>query len=263
MRAPAIRALGLVRPPGAAPGIPGGPGGEAVVSLGARQRPGDRYRRTRRECLLAIEAVEAALVEAGADRSELAGERTGLVYVTAASYAASNRAFIDGTGSSIHFPYTAPAAVPAEAAIDFGLTGPYGILIGGPPAMLAAIWQAGLWLEQGDADRVLVLAVETLEECADLHRRARRRVGGPLVESAACLWLEPGAGELALAWDADRHGGGSAAPHLACEPLVALEAWRAGAPGRDVTLEGAWRGRRARLVWTRAREGVRAPSSTR
>jgi hypothetical protein len=262
IRAPAIRALGLVRPAGAPGGLPVAPGDAGVVSLGPRRRPGDRYRRTPRECLLAIEAVEAALADAGADRSELAGERTGLVYVTASAYAASNRAFIEGTGGSIHFPYTAAAAVPAEAAIDFGLTGPYGILIGGPPATLSAIWQAGLWLEGGDADRVLVLAVETLEECADLHRRARRLVGRPLVEAAGCLWLEPGAGELTLAWDAGR-GGGPAAPHLACEPLVALGAWRGGGAGPDVALEAAWRGRRARLAWTRACEAARAPSCTR
>lgn len=250
MRAPAIRALGLVRPPAGARD-----GDGTVISLGPRRRAGDRYRRTRRECLLGIEAVEAALADAGADRAALAGDRTGLVYVTTTAYAASNRGFIDGAGGGIHFPYTAPAAVPVEAAIDFGLTGPYGILVGGPPATLWGIWQAALWLEEGAADRVLVLGVETFEECADLHRRARRLVGRPVIETAACLWLVPGEGELAVAWDA-APARRPAAPHLGCQPLVTLAAWRAAAAERDVALEGAWRGKRARLEWTRAREAA-------
>jgi hypothetical protein len=35
---------------------------------------------------------------------------------------------------------------------------------------------------------------------------------------------------------------------------VALAAWRAAADERDVSLEGTWRGKRARLEWTRAQE---------
>jgi hypothetical protein len=256
MRAPSIRALGLLT---AAAGPEGDPPRHAhVMSLGPRQRSGDRYRRTRRECLLAIEAVEAALAEASLGPEAVAGPRTGLVYVTAGAYAASNLAFITGAGERIHFPYTAPAAVPAEVAIEFGLAGPYGIMIGGPPSALEGIHQAATWLDAGACDRVLVLAVEVFEECADLLRRARRLTGPALVETAACLVLEPGRGRLSLTWPPGR-APRPAPRHWACEPLVALGAWRAGLRLGDLVLEGAWRGRHARLTWTDAeprREGT-------
>ena len=38
-----------------------------------------------------------------ASRAAIAGERTALVYVTAAAYGASNRAFIERQGGRIHF----------------------------------------------------------------------------------------------------------------------------------------------------------------
>jgi hypothetical protein len=238
--APAIRALGAAEPAGAGDG--------PLESLGPRQRPGDRYRRARRECLLGIEAVERALEAAGAGRDAVAGPRTGLAYVTAAAYGPSNQAFLAGTGG-IHFPYTAPAAVPAEVAIEFGVTGPYGILIGGPPAALAALWQAARWLADGEADRVLVLAVEVFEECAALYRRARRLTGRPLVETAVCAWLEPGTGEMRLRWEPAPRAPARPA-RWAGEPLVALARWWAAGAGDAVALDGAWRGRRARLTWT-------------
>ncbi len=250
MRGPSIRALGLLTPPAPDAAEAGSGPGVRVRGLGPRQRAGDRYRRARREGLLAIEAVEGALAEAGLPRDGLAGPATGLVYVTAGAYAASNVAFLRGAGGGIHFPYTAPAAVPAEVAIEFRLAGPYGIMIGGPPAALEGIHQAAAWLEEGAADRVLVLGVEVFEECVDLLGRSRRLVGPALVETAACLVLEPGRGRLTLEWPASpppRH----APRHWACEPLVALAGLRAG-PGTDVVLHGAWRGRHARLVWTGA-----------
>src|SRR4030095_10440560 len=87
-------------------------------------------------------------------------------------------------------------AVPAEVAIAFGLTGPYEILVGGAPAAMRAIARAAALLETGACDRALVLAVEVFEECADLFERHRSPLDGPLVEGAACLWLEPGGGDL-------------------------------------------------------------------
>ena len=138
------------------------------------------------------------------------GERTALLYVTAAAYGASNRAFIERRGGVMHFAYTAPAVVPAEVAIEFGVAGPYGILIGGAPATLRAIEQAARLLEAGTCDRALVLAVEIFEECADLYARHRRSYRWPLVETAACLWLERGAG--ALSFESARAAGGSAGP---------------------------------------------------
>ncbi len=138
------------------------------------------------------------LEDGKASREAIAGERTALLYVTAAAYGASNRAFIEQRGGVMHFAYTAPAVVPAEVAIEFGVTGPYGIVIGGGPATLRAIEQAARLLAAGTCDRALVLAVEIFEECADLYTRHRRSYRWPLVETAACLWLERGAGAISF-----------------------------------------------------------------
>ena len=63
--------------------------------------------------------------------------------------------------------------VPAEVAIEFGITGAYGILLGGAPATLRAIEQAARLLEAGRCRRALVLVVEVFEECAELYARHR------------------------------------------------------------------------------------------
>jgi hypothetical protein len=204
---------------------------------------------------LGLAAVEAMLEDARAGREAIAGDRTALLYASAGSYAASNRLFIEHGSGGAYFPYTAPAAVPAEAAIEFGITGPYAIFIGGPPATLRAIWYAATLLEAALCDRVLVLAVETFEECADLYTRGRRLTGHPLVEAAGCLWLEPGQGTLAME---SRRGGGrprwdGIRPRLgeafACEPLATLDLWRRGAASPTLCLSGAWAGETVRLWW--------------
>ena len=74
--------------------------------------------------------------------------------------------------------------VPAEVAIEFALTGPYAIFLGGAPATLRAMAHAAGLLERDVCDRALVLAVEIFEECADLYARAPRLLGRPLVEAA-------------------------------------------------------------------------------
>ena len=116
--------------------------GRRVVAIDRPAMSGERFRRATRECLLGVAAVEAMLRDAGISRSDLAGEQTGLVYVTAAAYGASNRSFLDSAGGTLHFPYTAPSAVPAEVAIEFALRGPYVILIGGATATVDGLWQA-------------------------------------------------------------------------------------------------------------------------
>jgi hypothetical protein len=224
-----------------------------ILALPRPDRPGDRFRRATRECLLALAAVDAMLEDGKASREAIAGERTALLYVTAAAYGASNRAFIERQGGVMHFAYTAPAVVPAEVAIEFGVTGPYGILIGGAPATLRAIEQAARLLEAGTCDRALVLAVEIFEECADLYTRHRRSYRWPLVETAACVWLERGAGALSFesARAGGRAGGASGAgERFAAGPLVDLRDWRAGAPASSVELSGRWRGEHARLHWS-------------
>ena len=226
-------------------------GDRRVVPLVTPPLAGERFRRATRECLLGVAAVEAALRESGLSRAAVAGPRTALVYVTAAAYAASNKAFIEGAGTTLHFPYTAPSAVPAEVAIEYGLTGGYVILVGGAAAAVDALWQAGTLLAAGRADTALVLAVETFDECADLWTRGRWAAPRPLVEAAACAVLVgsgddsgygPGAASTLEALVARRAG-----ETLACAPLVGLALARAaGAPHARVT--GRWHGRRAQIA---------------
>jgi hypothetical protein len=168
---------------------------------------GERLRRATRQCLVAAAAVRGALQDAGLPETALAGAGTGVLYVTATAYAGANRAFLEDEGATtLHFPYTAPSAVPGEVTIEFGIRGPYVNLTGGGTAALHALWYAARWLSDGDAERVLVLGVEAVHEVWDLSGRARRLYDPPLVESAACLLLEPGPGpELVWAsatiWD--------------------------------------------------------------
>ncbi|MBI3458119.1 MAG: hypothetical protein HY002_20280 [Candidatus Rokubacteria bacterium] len=197
MPAPRVRGVGLFTGWDEAPAVP----------LPAPDRPppllpvatpalaGERFRRATRECLLGVAAARAAVTDAGLAEGALAGARTGVLYVSATAYAAANRAFLeDERAATLHFPYTAPSAVPGEVTIEFGIRGPYVSLMGGGPAALQGLWYAAQWLAGGAADRVLVLAVETVQEVRDLFGRARRLYSGPLVEGAACLVLEPGDG---------------------------------------------------------------------
>jgi hypothetical protein len=260
MRAPAIRAVGLLSGWGrGAAAVPAdaarAAAGRAVLTLEGPAVIHERFRRSRRECRLGVAAVGALLEDAGVGADAIAGERTALLFATAAAYAASNREFIEARAGGVYFPYTPAAAVPAEVAIEFGLTGPYEILIGGPTATMRAVARAAALLESGACDRALVLAVEIFEECADLFDRARGRLARPLVEAAGCLWLEPGEGTLGLD---HRRGGrretGGARQRLgemlACEPVAALALARDKDAGGPLRLQGAWRGETARLAWS-------------
>ena len=236
--------------------------GRPVIAIEGPVVVGDRFRRASRECLLAVAAVEETL-QSGIPREVLAGNRTALLYATLSAYGASNRAFIEGArATSLHFPYTAPSAVPAEVAIEFGITGPYVIFLGGAPAALSALWYAGTLLAAAACDRALVLAVETFNECADLYARGRWLVGRPLVEAAVAVLLEPGAG--VLTYSEARSGRRVRASRstgrrrlgeaFACGPLVELGLARAtGAGPLDLSLTGAWRGTEAVLRWAEAR----------
>jgi hypothetical protein len=151
-----------------------------------------------------------------------------------------------------YFPYTAPSAMAGEVAIEFELTGPYGILIGGAAATIDALWQATRLLGDGRCERAIVLAVETFEECADLYARGRWLVKRPLVEAAACALLVPGAWRAR--YDAPRTPSAletatrtRAGETLACAPLIALALAREEDPTGPVSLTGEWRGRRAGL----------------
>lgn len=258
MGAPRVRALGILsgRPPSAAPE-------PAVWPLPRPERTGDRFRRATRECLLALAAVDAMLEDGRAPREAIAGEGTALLYVTAAAYGASNREFIERRGGVMHFAYTAPAVVPAEVAIEFGVTGAYGILIGGAPATLRAIRQAGQLLDEARCDRVLLLVVEIFEECADLYVRHRRFTKWPLVETAACLWLERGEGDLRFESRRDGSAGrpGRADERLAAGPLADLREWLDRGAAGTLELGGRWRDEHARLVWSIARSHARGSAA--
>ena len=267
-----VAGVGLLTGWGAGPGaLPAdartAAGGRAVLPLARPALEGERFRRATRECLLGVAAVNALLADAGLDRAAIRGERTALIFVTAGAYGASNAVFVGAGGATpglsegglaeerrgspgtLHFPYTAPSALSGEVAIEFGLTGAYVILIGGAPATIDALWQAGLMLTQGRCERALVLALETFEECEALWRRARWTLPLPLVETAACALLVPGetpaayraaAGAEGLEATAEARAGRT----LAAAPLVALALARAaGAPAARLT--GSWRGRTA------------------
>src|SRR2546428_561516 len=154
------------------------------------------------EAIMCLLASREGVVPPTVEREEIRGCETALVYVTAAGYGAANHGFIvagaastdvaAGTAnteysvggprkaragavasSTLHFPYTAPSAVPAEVAIEFGLTGPYVILLGGAAATIDGLWQATLQLGLGRCRRALGLAVETFSECEELWARGR------------------------------------------------------------------------------------------
>lgn len=214
---------------------------------------GERFRRATRECLLGVAAVQQMLRDGDLSREAIAGSRTALLFVTAGAYGPSNVEFIAGRAGTLHFPYTAPSALSAEVAIEFGLTGAYVILIGGPAATVDALWQAGRLLEAGRCDRALVLAVETFDECEDLWRRARWALPAPLVEAAVCAMLVRGTSGMAaddrepdaLEVAAQTRAGNT----LACGPLIALALARE-AGGGETRVSGTWRGRRAAIDLT-------------
>jgi hypothetical protein len=243
--------------------------GRAVIPLPPPALDGERFRRATRECLLGIAAVHAVLREAHREPEAIRGAGTALIFVTAAAYGASNVEFAGadaarpapgqggpapdrrGSAGSLRFPYTAPPALPAEVAIEFGLTGCYVILIGGAPATVDALWQAGRMVTAGRCQRALVLAVETFAESEALWRRARWTLPGPLVESAACALLVPGGTvphyqAAGAAEGQERAVETRAGSTLACAPLVAAALARE-AGGEAVRLSGTWRGRTAAI----------------
>ncbi len=81
------------------------------------------------------------------------------------------------------FPYTSPNAVPGECSIAFGLTGPSFSVGGGLHAGLEALAAATLLVEAGDAERVVVVAVDE---------------GGPTTRALAGEAVVPGAVALLL-----------------------------------------------------------------
>jgi len=207
------------------------------------------------QAFVVAESMRQARTEGG-----LSEKRPGSVVAESVRQASSEGGLTEKRAGSVvssgtlHFPYTAPSAMAGEVAIEFGLTGPYGILIGGAAATIDALWQATRLLAGGRCERALVLAVETFEECAALYARGRWLVRRPLVEAAACALLVPGA--LRARYDAPRTPSTletlarvRAGETLACAPLIALALARDGGAAGSVSVTGEWRGRRAGLHW--------------
>ena len=165
--------------------------GQRILPVATPHLASERLRRATRECLLGVAAVEAALEHAQLSHAEIAGPRTALVFASASAYAAANWMFLTGgTATALHFPYTAPSAVPGEVTIQFGMTGPYLTLLSGANAGVEALWQAATLLTTAQCDRAIVLGVETFQDCAELYAAGRWLLGTPLTEVAACLILE-------------------------------------------------------------------------
>jgi 3-oxoacyl-[acyl-carrier-protein] synthase-1/3-oxoacyl-[acyl-carrier-protein] synthase II len=120
------------------------------------------------------------------------------------------------------FPYTSPNAVAGECSIAFGLTGPSFSTGGGMHAALEALAAGALLVESGDAERIVVVAVDEVGPVT-------RALGGTGARSGAvALLLSPdGAGALARVGTLQlRRGEAASAPvspgHLALLPLVAV-----------------------------------------
>jgi len=226
-----------------------------VVAESLRQTRTEGGLSEKRPGSVVAESMRQASSEGG-----LTEKRAGSVVAESTRQASSEggltekRAGSVASSGTLHFPYTAPSAMAGEVAIEFGLTGPYGILIGGAAATIDALWQATRLLAGGRCERALVLAVETFEECAALYARGRWLVRRPLVEAAACALLVPGA--LRARYDAPRAPSMletlarvRAGETLACAPLIALALARDGGTAGSVSVTGEWRGRRAGLHW--------------
>jgi 3-oxoacyl-[acyl-carrier-protein] synthase-1/3-oxoacyl-[acyl-carrier-protein] synthase II len=121
----------------------------------------DRLARTDSLVRLALAAVAGI----GLDRASAAG--TGVVVGSALATVETNAVFAarireHGARSAEprRFVYTSPNAAAGECSIAFGLTGPNFATGGGLHAGLEALAAAALLVESGDADRVVVVAVD-------------------------------------------------------------------------------------------------------
>jgi len=118
------------------------------------------------------------------------------------------------------FPYTSPNAVAGECSIAFGLTGPSFSVGGGLHAGLEALVAGALLVEGGDAERVVVVAVD------EAGPTTRALVGDGVVSGAVALLLSASVTD-AFARVGDLHvrrgvsvSGPLAAGHLALLPLA-------------------------------------------
>ena len=197
------------------------PAAKLLAAIGDGVTTLDRIDRSDALVRLALAAV-AALRSTGA---QLSG--AGIVVGTALATLETNAVYgarIRERGACMaeprRFPYTSPNAVAGECSIAFGLTGPGFSVGGGLHAGLEALAAAALLVEGGDAERVVVVAVDDAGP-------ATRALGyaGLCTGAVATLLSADGRGALARvgAMTLARAGVAAAAHapgHLSLLPLV-------------------------------------------
>jgi 3-oxoacyl-[acyl-carrier-protein] synthase-1/3-oxoacyl-[acyl-carrier-protein] synthase II len=222
-----------MRPAFVTPGVlvPGIPGPDDVAALiAAAPVTTERLARVDGLVLMAL-AVVAAL---GASGVSLDG--AGIVVGSALATLETNALFaarIRERGARMaeprRFPYTSPNAVAGECSIVFGLTGPGFSVGGGMHAALEALAAATWLVEAGDAERVVVVAVDEVGPATvGLGFAGDDRDGGGVFTGAvaALVSAEP-AGALGRIGSIHiRRGAAASAPaarpcgHRALMPLV-------------------------------------------
>ncbi len=142
---------------------------------------------------------------------------------TNAIFSARLREFGPRGAEPRRFPYTSPNAAPGECSIAFGLTGPSFAVGGGMHAAVEAFAVGALLVEAGDAERIVVVAVDEVGG-------ATRALAGEGLKSGAIALLMSAAGHQArvrVGAVTLRRGppvSGPLAPgHLALMPLIAGE----------------------------------------
>lgn len=143
----------------------------------------------------------ATICDAVASRAALAdGPPSGLYVASLHSCLETNAAYDSSfiekgprLASPLLFPYTLPGSAASEAAMLLGLTGQYMVFPGGPAAALGAVVAAVDALADGEAERLVVAAVDVLGSATVRWLSTAGCLPGasapPLAEAAAALWL--------------------------------------------------------------------------
>jgi 3-oxoacyl-[acyl-carrier-protein] synthase II len=199
------------------------------LAAATRSRP-DRLARADALVRLALAAVSGLRDASGP--LEGAGIVAGSAFATVetnALFAAGIRARGARLAEPRRFPYTSPNAVAGECSIAFGLSGPSFTVGGGPHAGLEALAAAALLVGAGDAERVVVVAVD------EAGPSVRAFGGGSIVSGAVALLLSASSerararvGEWSLGRASGRSGPATPPGHLALLP--ALHALDPGVP---------------------------------
>jgi 3-oxoacyl-[acyl-carrier-protein] synthase-1/3-oxoacyl-[acyl-carrier-protein] synthase II len=148
----------------------------------------DKLARADAHVLWALAAIES-LVERLGGRERL--ERAGVVVGSAAATIETNARYASRLRErgprfveARRFPYTSPNAVAGECGMAFGLRGPAFTVGAGLHAGIEALAAATALVEAGDADRMVVVAVDDIGEVAAKWAEA---VGAKLTPGAVAL----------------------------------------------------------------------------